>query len=314
MSLFLRGLSAAAALLLAACGSGSSGDAGLPPVELCFDASCVKRQLVDLPQLENLHFTADGRLFVTGQENLYEITRAADGAFSATPKFAGSSGCSGVTSRAGLLYALCQSGTGPTDFSGLVVLDLVRADALPEPIFSLTGMTLPNGMTFGPDGNLYVTDGPIAVAPKIVRLRVDPVDPRRIVAQEIWYSFLLDYPNGLAVHDRHFYTTLYGSSLGSVARIELLDDATAGPIVGVHDRGRIMDDLSVHGDTLLVTDWQAGRIFQLSLAGELLHETPPASFAQPSAVEVGRPPMFRGDELLVTERYTGSGLWMLAPR
>ncbi len=313
----LKGLvGAMLGLLLAACGVGTSSDEAPDPAGtgLCFEQNCIKEQLVDLPQLENLHFTPGGRLFVSGQDNLYEITRAADGSFQATALFAGSAGCSGMSSRAELLYALCQSGSGPTDFSGLVALDLTHGAARPEPIFTLSGMTLPNGMVLAADGHLYVTDGPIAAEPKIVRLRIDPADPRHVLGQDTWLALPLDYPNGLTLRGRELVTTLYGPALGQVAAIALGDDGSAGPLTRVHDRGRIMDDLSAHGDTLLVTDWQDGRVFQLDADGRLLRQTPPGTFAQPSAVEVGRPPMFRGDELLVTERYTGSGLWRLAPR
>lgn len=306
----------AAALGLAACvdnGDDAAAPEPIEPAALCVNSQCGQaRQIVDLPDLENLAFSADGRLFVSGQQNLYEIVRGAGGGYSARALLAGGSGCSGIAAGADYLYGLCQSGT--QDLATLYVLDLHRPDAAPELAFALSGMTLPNGLVVGPDSDLYVTDGPIAANPKIVRLKLDPADPRRVLAQETWLDTFPDYPNGLALRGRSLYTTLYGPATGRIARIDIGADGTAGAAVTVDPRGSIMDDLNVAGDSLLATDWQQGRIFQLALDGSLLQQTDAGSFAQPSSVDVARPPLFDGRALLVTERYTGRGLWLFEPR
>jgi pentose-5-phosphate-3-epimerase len=72
-----------------------------------------------------------------------------------------------------------------------------------------------------------------------------------------------------------------------------------------------MDDLTVVGDTLLVTDWQNGGLFQIDFDGNLIPETMDNIFAQPSSVIVAGPSMFDQAAILVTERYTGDGLWVL---
>lgn len=310
------------AVLLAACGGGSEPDDSDSAAEsdarrLCLNSDCgASRQLVDLPDLENLLVTDDGRLLVTGQQNFYEVTGNANDGFSAAAFFPGTRGCSGLTQRGHLVYALCQGDAGgPTDFGGLMVLDLSIADASPEQIFSITGMTLPNGLVTGPDDTLYVTDGPIALEPKIVRLTLDPADPRKVLGQETWLLTFPEYPNGLAIDGNRLYTTLYNptAASGTVARIDIQADGAAGPVTPLFTRG-IMDDLNIYGDTLLVTDWQNNRLFQMSLDGELLQETAPQSFRQPSSVDVGRPPLIPAPAALITERYTGRGLWILEPR
>lgn len=298
---------------LAACQSGagreepSSGAASL-----CLQSDCNQYQIIDLPQLENVHFSADGRLFLSGQENLYELVGSAAEGYQAKALLDGA-GCSGLSSARNTLYALCQGGgaVGATDFGTLFALDLLQPDALPQAIFQLSGMTLPNGMGLGPDGHLYISDGPISVEPKIVRLSVSAEDPQQITGQETWIRFFADWPNGLAWVDGVLYTTLYGSGLGSVVGIPLQADGSAGAPTTIYTRGRIMDDLIAYENSLIVTDWQDSRLFHISLQGELLAQTPAFGFRQPSSIAVGQAPLFRPDQLLITERYSGNGLWLL---
>lgn len=132
---------------------------------------------------------------------------------------------------------------------------------------------------------------PDPLTPKIVRLTLDPADPLKLLSQETWLSTLPAFPNGLVVDGDAFYTTLYVPPIGSVARIRLLPDGSPGPVEPLYTLG-IADDLSVVGDTLLVTDWQGNRLIQLDLDGQLLQATPFLSFRQPSAVNLIGPPLF----------------------
>lgn len=310
----------AAILLLAACSGPPSTTAPGPyPVgaaDICLDAQCgAPKKVVDLPDLENLHPASNGRLFVSGQQNLYEILADGMEGYRAQPLFPGNTGCSGLAEADGMLYALCQSDpdSGATDFSGLFVLDIVDPQARPQHIYTLTGMTLPNGMATGPDHMLYITDGPITADPKIVRLELDPADPRRVLRQETWLTTFPEYPNGLALLDGALYTTLYNptTTTGHVARVAILPDGSAGTPVLLLARG-IMDDLNATADgLLLVTDWQNNRLFEMTPEGLLLRETAPDSFSQPSSVDLGTLPLFHKPVVLVTERYTGRGLWLL---
>ena len=318
-----RALAVLALALLSACGSSSTPSAVQEGVgaakSLCVKSSCGQaRQIVDLPDLENLKITSAGRVFVTGQQNFYEISRDDLGTYNARPLLSAGSGCSGMALNGNTLYALCSSGSGgsPTDMSGLFALDLSAANAVPQHIYNLADMTLPNGMVWDAMGGfLYVTDGPVAVDPKIVRLKVDSADPRRIQMQETWLKTLPQYPNGLALRGRSLYTTLYNPStaIGTVVQTDILPDGSAGPLTALYAKG-IMDDLSVAGDSLLVTDWQGDAIFQLALDGTLLQTTDAGSFSKPSTVELASGPLFKAGELLITERYTGRGVWLFSPR
>lgn len=320
-TLQLRLIAALTALLLGGCGS-SSLPASAPPLpslsaaDVCFDSRCGSPKLiVDLPDLENLHPASNGRLFVSGQQNLYEILADGAGGYRAQPLFAGTQGCSGLAESQGLLYMLCDgnAASGGSDVSGLYVLDLGKPDASPQPIFSLTGFTIANGLVAGPGHRLYVTDGPIAAEPKIVRLQLDPADPRRVLRQDTWLSTFPEFPNGLALLGGSLYTTLYNpaTATGHVARVDILPDGRAGTPVLLFASG-IMDDLNATADNrLLVTDWQKNRLFEMTPEGTQLRTTDTDSFPQASSVDIGGPPLFAKPVVLVTERYTGRGLWIL---
>ncbi|MFA5939335.1 MAG: hypothetical protein WC809_08265 [Sinimarinibacterium sp.] len=300
-----------AAFLLAGCNGGGSPDSDLlpsgdDPRDLCLNSQCGSpRQLVDLPDLENVLVTDAGRVFVTGQQGLYEIHRNADGSYRATTL---SGGCSGIMQRESWVYALCTDAAGA---SAVMVFDANAAEPVPESIFTLAGMTLPNGLAAGPEHTLFVTDGPIAVEPKIVRLQLDPANPRVVLAQDTWLATRPDYPNGLAIRGKQLYTTLFNPTTaeGEVARIDIRAGGSAGPIERIHTRG-IMDDLEVAGDTLLVTDWQSNRLFQIEFDGALVQETDALSYSQPSSLAVAPAAWFDPPAVLVTERYTGRGLWV----
>ncbi len=274
--------------------------------ELCLNCG-TPTQVVDLPQLENVLLSQQQRLFVTGQSNLYEILRTSEG-HTARPLLTEGTGCSGMAETRDHLYALCAGSAGPTDFSGLYALALDDVLAEPTLISQISGMTLPNGMA-ATEHHLYVTDGPIAVEPKIVRLAIHPTDPLQITEQKVWLSTFPEYPNGLAYRDDALYSTFYlPGVVGRVVRVGIQEDGSPENTVELAQRG-IMDDLHFFGDTLLVTDWQASALFQVSLDGTLLQETAPFRYAQPSSVTVAGEPLFDQPMLLVTERYTGNGLW-----
>lgn len=298
----LRGVVVWLLAALAACdSSGGNIAAPLPDARsLCLSPACGARQLiVDLPQLENIAYTSNGRLFVSGQQNLYEITRDSEG-YQSRALFENAGGCSGLTEQRGHLYALCPG--------GLHAVALDDPQAQPVLVSALSGFTLPNGLAAGADHRLYVADGPIALDPKIVRLQLDPEDPLRLLNQEVWLRTLPEFPNGLAIRDGRLYTTLYVPPLGTVAATDIAPDGSAGAIQRLALRG-ILDDLAVYGESLLIADFQNGALLQTDLDGTVLQQTGALSFMQPSSVEVAGPPLFDEPTVLATERYLGRGLW-----
>lgn len=271
------------------------------PAPLCVDSACgEKTALLTIEQAENIFFTDDGRLFVSGGSNVFEIKR--DGAaYSATPIFDGTGNFGGMAQRGDVLYVNCF-----TD-GNVYATRLTDAPSL-APIHD-TGLGIPNGMSTGPDGEIYIVNGPIPSSgfpdPKIVRLSFDPSDPMTVVEQTDWLALPGNFPNGIVRKERTLYVTSstpLPPTLGEVLRIAINDDGTPGAPESLVTLDGIPDDLSLAGDSLLVSLYAGGSIAQVSLDGEVRAQTDPFSFDNPSQVRVGRPPLFSTDEILVTEK------------
>lgn len=289
----------------------SSGSGGLTPgapisSQLCVSTSCGHRiELMPFPSAENLTFTDSGRLFVSGAGGVYEIHQDPAGAY--TRSLVSGEGCTGglgLAVRGDMLYAVCS---GMKLFAG----QLTDTPMLTE-VFTFTGMCIPNGMALGADGNLYVVDEPLQLCvpdPKIVRLNIDPADPMHIVNQETWLqgsplgllAFGLDkvlrFPNGLQSNGKRFY----GTDGGSIYSVDLQADGSAGPVTPIFFVVTAHDDLGFTGDSIVAADFLRGSIEHISLTGQSLGSTGPGSFSFPSSVRLGRPPMFRPTDLVITE-------------
>jgi hypothetical protein len=299
---------------LAGCAQGDYDDFGLPggvvdSRSLCVSSGCGERTvLLDIPSAENLIFSPEGRLFVSAGTGLYEITQDAQGAFAANLIAPG--GFTGLAIIGDVLYV--NSGSG-----ALYAARLEPTMTLTQ-IFTIEGMCISNGMTEGPDGNLYVVDEPLTINPpanclppdpKVVRVNVDPNDPFHVLGQEVWIQGsplgqlhlnldnVLRFPNGLQRRGN----TFFGTDGGSVYRVELQPDGSAAGVESIFFEPTAHDDLGIAGDALVVTDFFTGRILLVSQDGELLQETDRFLFSFPSSARLGRPPMFRPDDVVVTE-------------
>lgn len=298
----LRALVLAAALALTACGDGDGDDASVSPVDptaLCVDSACgAKTAVVTVPDAENLLFTPDGRLFVSGGTNVFEVVRSGDASYTTVPLYDGSCNFTGLALRDDVLYANC--------FDGRLYAARLTATPRLQPIHELA-LAAPNGLVDGPDGELYLVNGPLATTalpdPKIVRLRFDPSDPFRVTEQSDWFSQNLLGPNGLQRRDRKLYVSNTGlGSLGEIRSVEIAADGSPGESAVVTRFASIPDDFSFVADHLLVAWYLTGQIALLSPTGEVVQNTSPGSFDFPSQARVARPPLFGSTDILVTEK------------
>ncbi|MFA5939351.1 MAG: hypothetical protein WC809_08345 [Sinimarinibacterium sp.] len=289
-------------LLLAACGNNHDGDPGstpLDPATLCVSSTCgSKTALLTIPDAENILFTPSGRLFVSGGTNVFEVVAAAGGGYEALAIYDGSCNFTGLALRGNVLYANCFDGQ-------LYAARLTAAPAL-APIHALD-LAAPNGLVDGPDGELYLVNGPLATSalpdPKIVRLRFDPADPFKVTEQIDWFSDGLLGPNGIQRRGRTLYVSNTGPGvLGEIRSVEIGADGAPGASAQFASFDSIPDDFSVIGDYLLTSWYSNGQIALIGPDGSVVQNTDPSSFDSPSQVRAGQPPLFEPTDLLVTEK------------
>lgn len=281
--------------------AGAGGDGVIPtPTTLCVSTECAtKTVLLDIPGAENILFTPSGRLFVSGGENVYEITRP-DGVWRAMPLSAAACNFTGLAQIGNVLYANCFSG------------QLYAAQLTAQPQLSLIhelGISAANGLSSGPNGELYAVNGPVGSAlpdPKIVQLRLNPSNPLEVTEQVDWLATgELSFPNGIQRRNRTLYFTqsdVQDVAPGKLLGVEILADGSAGEPQTIGYFDAIPDDFGLAGDHFLLTDYAGGRLALMNAAGEIVQESQPASFNNPSAVKLGQPPLFSAGEILVTEK------------
>lgn len=287
-----------AAFFLAACGENAAApQAMVDPASLCVDSGCgEKTVLLSIPDAENLLFTPQGRLFVSGGLNVYEISRDASG-YQASPLLDGSDNFTGLALRGDVLYA--------NGFSGTLYAAKLNAQPSLRAIHDL-GLSSANGLAAGPDGELYAVNGPAALAPKIVRLRLDPADPFQVLEQSDWLTFApgTSFPNGLQVRGRTLYfSESTATALGRIRKLAIASDGEPGATETLASLGvSLPDDFSLVGEALLAAYFTDGRIGLFAPDGQLLARTDFGSFQSPSQVRLGQPPLFAETDLLVTEK------------
>lgn len=268
----------------------------------CANNTCgVRTDVVTIPQCENLHFDQTGRLFATGV-NIYEVFNN-NGNFSTNIVDTG--GClfefTGLALRDDVLYSPCIDTTQ-------LYAGRVTANPQLSPIYNFALSTRgPNGMAADSDGNLYVVDGPVRPPPgKIVKLRFDPNDPFTVISEEDWLTTGIEFPNGIAFDGQDFYITdsdPSGGQQGSIKRVPLLPDGSAGAPETVYVHDGVLDDLSLtSGNLILASDFSQGRFIVVDYQGNLVDATDPLTWANVADVERGQAPLFNSDDILICDK------------
>lgn len=306
-------------ILLAACGGGSlnngqsaagaagTGPATVPaPAVLCVSSSCGSSSVIaTVPDAENILFTPEGRLFVSGgivvevirNGMVFSTSRIDDGS-------CGGNGHTGLAQIGRVIYNACIAN------NMLYAADLSASNNL-APIHDLNTMTSPmdasNGMAVDHLGRLYVVNGPTGAIPKVVRVILDDNNPLNVVDQQDWLTTGLEFPNGIVFDGQQtFYITdssVVNVQFGTVKRVVLNADGSAGTPQTIFVSNSILDDISLTADgRILVSGFSTGQVFLLDSDGTLLQQTNPQTWRAASAVQQGQPPLFSDTDILVTDK------------
>jgi sugar lactone lactonase YvrE len=241
--------------------------------------------------IENSVFTTTGRLFVTGDEGIYEITRDPGNAVRATVREA-ANGCkfAGIAEARGVLYVNCYDGTNSGVFAGTL-------DASPtfRRIHELPGVGLANGAAADDAGRIYVADSTHGT---IWRLSIGATDPFSVTSREAFSTGNL-FPNGV----EFFEGNLYFTDFVAVKRIPLLAGGRAGAVVTLTTQLTFFDDLYVDGRGIAVANYLLGTITGLTPAGVALLDTVAFGFNGPSSVLPAEGRLgFSNKDILITEK------------
>jgi hypothetical protein len=262
---------------------GSSANAGSLAI------SPTKTKLATVAAAENQAYTSDGRLFVTGNNGIFEIITTPSGDVSVverTPKQNCNFG--GIVEAKGTLYVNCSA-------SGATYIYAAAVTATPsfKRIYTFKSAILPNGLTADDAGRLYVASTFLG---QILRLTPSASNPLTFVSTGVWLDGTGPATNGIKFYDG----LIYWSDSAFVNRVAIKADGTPGKQARVFSLLTIFDDLTVGSDGILIADFTGGMIRGYDLSGNstgAIH----ASFAGPSSVAKARAP-FPAGALIVTEK------------
>lgn len=267
-----------------------------------------------IPDAENQFFTDDGRLFVSGGENVFEIVRRADGSYDKLDTVHDACLVEGVTHVGNHIYAVCSVTALPAYGEAYLLAgeittpiptesDISASQVHPyitlQRIGTLQKLSIPNGLEAGADGSLYVS---YSATGDIARIKL--ATPLQVDSIETWSSHRVAFVNGLEWGGDDLYFTGFKDT-GATAifgRMHRNDDGTAGPPQILFERrNTVLDDITYYKGGLLITDYLNGSILFWQ-QNEPVQETAQQIFFAPTSIAIGRPPLFDNDLLLVTEK------------
>lgn len=267
----------------------------------CYTDYDISTVLTGIPDAENVLFTADGRMFVTGGLNIYQVRKNSNGTFYKTSMYSGLGNFCGIVQKDNYLYTVAQLSDGRNVlFDAKIPTDTTKTPQLRE-IYQFSCNFLNNGMEIDGSGNLYIAD---TIYAKITRVKVTyNSQGNAAVTSNIWMDRCdgLSAPNGIVYRNN----TLYFSESNTIKSVPIKTDGTHGNLTTVYTAaiGVSFDDPCYYEDGLLVPDFNTGCVMYVSLDGTEQYVVMSAgTFAGPSSVTRGTGSMFTTDQFLVTEK------------
>lgn len=251
----------------------------------------------EVNEAENLFFTEEGRLFVSGGEDIYEITRGSDGKFIKTDHFHEDCLVEGIALNGGYLYGVCTRSEDP-ELPAFLIAGELSANPVFRSIASLPAASVPNGMTFDPEGRLYIT---YFLTHQIARLTF--AGPLEVARNEIWADGML-LANGLKYVDGAIYATQLDATLsGLFVRIPVRPDGKAGRLERLYWRPlAVIDDIIPFNGDFILTDFFNGTLIFWNERRGAYAETPLQTFYGPTSLAQGKAPQSNERQLIVAEK------------
>ncbi len=297
---------------------------------------CVdKENITHIGDAENILFIDDGRLLVTGGNNIYEIT-GSDSNFESTPLYVDGNGkeikCNftGISQYENWVFSSCVE-TKWLIFTNNHLLAANTNDSQLEfkKITPNSGdiydqLFLPNGIAFTKEGQLLVADYNLFAASGVARITFDYTGDEPVIS-ELEEDFVginhgISTPNGVRIQDDYLYVS-DGNAVKRYAFDETGNVPTSIEVNGLTETNEtlmwqgglatIVDDIMPYCGGIALTSYLDGNIKYIKRhvsdstgAEEFieLSNTGVLSFNSPSAIAIGQPPLFSGYDLLVTEK------------
>jgi sugar lactone lactonase YvrE len=296
---------------------------------------CVDKQTVThVGDAENILFTTDGRLLVSGGKNIYQVTKSGDQYQKQalyTDRYGNEIKCNftGIAQKDNWVFSSCVE----TKWLVFTNNHLLAADLTAEQLkFSRISPTksdpydslfLPNGLAMSPTGDLLVADYNLFAASGIAKVTIDYSGSypalSSVEKNVVGVNHGLSSPNGIRVTD----DKLFVSDGNSVKRYQF-DGAgnipthveknglteTNETIVWKGGLATIVDDIMPYCGGVALTSYLGGKLIYVKQSideegNETFVEykdTGALAFNSPSALAIGQAPLFSGYQLLVTEK------------
>jgi hypothetical protein len=308
-----------------------------------FSSGCVqsKEKTVILTDgwAENHFYTEDGRLFVTGEKNVYEVVSPEKGKYERITLYNVMDGCvpkgimhmfHGIAEYDGYLFLACNrlSVEGIIPMLFYARLEDIKVDEKGRPIENLfnevrinslrtTGnakVSYANGMVIDKNGYIYIADS-LGNAQSIERLTIGNLEDNDDTNYVSDLRTLVDgHANGMTIDGDTLYYTHGENGKYMVKKIDLdmVGEDAEGNLTVVDQEPLLLtdeyvyDDISVYetptGSGLLVANFSGNSIIASSFSDmDNKVEIKKGAFANPSSVRQARSAMFENGEITVTE-------------
>lgn len=251
-----------------------------------------KKTLATVVSAENQTYTSDNRLFVTGDQGIFELIVQANGSV-VSVQLIKNSGCAfaGIVEIKRTLYANCYA----RNTSYIYAASLEKTPSFKN-IATLNDVWLANGLTADNSGRLYVAS---TFKGQILRLTPHVEKPYSIAKTEVWLNNAGLATNGI----KYFNNKVYWTDGSVVKSVQVLSNGKPGSQSTVFWGFAFFDDFIVDNAEFTLVDFVGGTVRNYNLNGSL-KKIVPASLFGPSSVQKARSPLPSGS-LIVTERLGG---------